>query len=333
MAREKSRVLLNGAQRVIVLTHITPDGDAIGSLLGLGHTLRQQGKTVTLAVDEGVPPELRFLPGAGEVRSDLDGVQADLVFVLDCSDESRMGNAGKSVRALRVPLINIDHHPTNTLFADVNLVETPAVATAECLLDWFDYCHFEITPDAAQCLLCGIVTDTLCFRTDNVTAMTLSKAQRLMALGGNLSFIVQHTVSRVSSSTIKLWGQVLPNTRLEDHVIWTKVSLEARQVANGAGGGDTKDGSLVSFLLHADEAYISCVMTEKDGGKVELSFRAVPGFDVSTLAFNLGGGGHVLASGATVAGTLDEVEARVIPLLKEAVRAGTPVVTRQESDA
>ena len=328
-ASEQAKVLLDGAQRVIALTHITPDGDAIGSLLGLGHTLRQQGKTVTLAVDDGVPPELRFLPGAAEVRADLDGVQADVVFVVDCSDESRMGNAGISVRALGIPLVNIDHHPTNTLFADVNLVDTPAVAAAECLLDWFDYCHFPITPDVAQCLLCGIVTDTLCFRTDSVTAGTLGKAQRLMELGGSLSSIVQHTVSRMSSSTIKLWGQVLPITRLEDHVIWTKVSLEARRAANGAGGGDTKDGSLVSLLLHADDAYVSCVMTEKDDGKVELSFRAVPGFDVSALAFNLGGGGHVLASGATVSGTLDEVEARVIPLLKEAVRAGAPVVTRQ----
>jgi phosphoesterase RecJ-like protein len=327
MDNEKAKVLLDGAQRVIALTHIAPDGDAIGSLLGLGHALRQQGKTITLAVDDGVPPELRFLPGAADVRSDLDGVQAGVVFALDCSDESRMGQVGKSARALGVPLVNIDHHVTNTNFADVNLVNVAAVATAECLLDWFDTCHIPITPDVAQCLLCGIVTDTLCFRTDNVTAVTLGKAQRLIGLGGNLSRIVRHTVSRMSSSTIRLWGQVLPITRLEDHVIWTKVSLDARRAANGAGGGDTKDGSLVSLLLQVDEAYISCVMTEKDGGMVELGFRAAPGFDVSAVAFNLGGGGHVLASGATIGGTLDEVEARVIPLLKEAVRAGTPVVT------
>jgi phosphoesterase RecJ-like protein len=324
MERERARTLLEAASRVIVLTHVSPDGDAIGTLLGIGHALRHLGKTVMLAVDEGVPPGLRFLPGSADVRDNLTGVQADLIVAVDCGDESRMGEVGKAARALAVPLINIDHHPTNTRFGDANIVEGRTVASAEVVLDLLDDWQWPLTPDVAQCLLCGIVTDTLCFRTSNVTADTLGKAQRLMQAGGDLTFVVQNTVNRMSTDIIRLWAQVMPTVRIEDHVIWAVVTREARRAANV--NGSTKDGGLVSLLLQADEAYISCVLTEKDGDKIELSFRAIPGFDVSQVATSLGGGGHVQASGATVSGTLPDIERQVIPMLKEAARAGSPVV-------
>jgi phosphoesterase RecJ-like protein len=320
----KAKNLLESAQRIVVLTHVSPDGDAIGTLLGVGHTLRQLGKSVTLTVDEGVPPHLRFLPGAADVLPKLEpaNIQADLVIAVDCGDEMRMGNVGKSIRALGVPLINIDHHHTNTLFGDVNLVIASAVAAAEVALDWFDAMDVEVTQDTAQCLLCGIVTDTICFRTDNTTATTLAKAQRLIELGGNLSFIVRNSVSRIQTSTIKLWAQIMPTVQIQDHVIWVKISLEARQATNH---GDKNDGGLPSLLLQADDAYISCVFKEKENNEIEISLRAEPGLNVSQVATSIGGGGHVLAAGATVKGTLEEVEARVIPLLKEAAKLGTPV--------
>jgi phosphoesterase RecJ-like protein len=290
----------------------------------VGHTLRQLGKTVTLAVDEGVPPHLRFLPGAADVQSKLESgnIQADLVIAVDCGDEMRMGNVGKNARTLGVPLINIDHHHTNTLFGDVNLVAANAVAAAEVVMDWLDAIQVPVVLDTAQCLLCGIVTDTICFRTDNTNATTLAKAQRLIELGGNLSFIVRNTVSRIQTSTIKLWAQIMPTVKIEDHVVWVKVSIEARQASNH---GDKNDGGLPSLLLQADDAYISCVLKEKENNEVEISLRAEPGLNVSAVATSIGGGGHVLAAGATVKGTLEEVEVRVIPLLKEAAKLGTPV--------
>jgi phosphoesterase RecJ-like protein len=320
---DKAKALLDGAQRIILLTHITPDGDAIGSSLGLGHALRARGKQITWVVDEGAPGNLRFLPGADQIQKSLNGAQADLAIVTDCSDERRMGEAGKAVRALNLPLINLDHHITNTLFADANLVDALTAAAAEGVLDWLDHLEIPLTPDAAQCLLCGLVTDTLCFRTDNTTAATLGKAQRLMTAGGDLSAIIQRTVSRIPAAVIRLWGLVMPTVRLEDHVIWVKIAQAASRMA---GAPDGKDGGLVSLLLQADEAYIACVLTESEA-VTEISLRAVPGFDVSGVALSLGGGGHKLAAGAPVDGTLDEVEARVIPLLKAAARAGKPKIT------
>lgn len=322
----QAQKLLTNAQRILILTHVGPDGDAIGSQVGLGHSLRSVGKTVTMVVDEGAPGYLRFLPGSAEVRPTLDGVQADLVIAVDCSDEARVGQAGEAARKLGVPWINLDHHRTNTLFANANIVDADFVATAEGIIYWLDKLGIAITSDTAQCLLCGIVTDTMCFRINTVTAGTFGLAQRLMADGAKLTTIVQNTLNRMPTATIRLWGQVMPTAQIEDHVVWVKITNAARAIA---GYPDHDDGRLVSLLLQADDAYISCVFRELDENnvaKVELSLRAKPGFDVSTVAFAIGGGGHLLASGATVPGTLDEVEVRVIPMLKEAAKPGQLMV-------
>jgi bifunctional oligoribonuclease and PAP phosphatase NrnA len=315
--------LLTAAERIAIVTHVSPDGDAIGSLLGLGHALRDSGKVVTLAVDEGVPSSLEFLPGVGEVQKNLNGAEVDLIIAVDCADESRMGHAGKQARKLQVPLVNLDHHLSNPGFGDANLIDAAWVSASEGVLDWLETMHFALSPLAAQCLLCGIITDTQGFRTDSTKPSTLAKSQRLMERGGDLNFIVQHTLARLSTSTIRLWALVMPTLQIVDHVIWASVTLTARK-ASGKTGNDTKDGGLSTLILQADDAYVSCIFHEKEHNEVELSMRAVPGFDVASVATALGGGGHRLAAGATIVGSLTEAEARIVPLLKEAAKTGTP---------
>lgn len=315
--------LVRAAQRVIVITHLSPDGDAFGSMLGTANALRAMGKTVYTCVDEGLAPRFGFLPGSDEVLPALDGVTADLAIATDCSDERRMGKAGEAIRALGVPLINIDHHRTNTYFGTANIVDAATVSATETVLDWFDAAGIPLTTDAAQCLLCGLVTDTHCFRTDNVRSETLGKAQRLMAAGGNLSQIVQKAMGRMSLGVIHLWGQVFPTVQCEDGVIWAKLTYAAREQASG---GDKKaDGDLVTMLLQVDEAAVSCVIREEKDGSIDLSMRGMPGYNVAEVALALGGGGHILAAGARLAGTLESAEQQVIPLLKEAARKGQPV--------
>jgi phosphoesterase RecJ-like protein len=311
--------LLASAARVIILAHVSPDGDAIGSMLGLGHALAGLGKQVTLAVDEGTPPYLAFLPGAASIRADLAGVAADLVIVVDCSDERRTGEVGKAARVLALPWINLDHHVTNTGFADANIMDPAFVSSSECVLRWLWRLDAPISPDCAQCLMCGLVTDTLCFRISAVTAETFKIAQHLMVAGANMPQIVQNTIARMPTSALWLWSKIMPTVKLEDHVTWVRMSLEAKREA---AYDDSNDGGLVSWMLQAEDAHISCVLKEREGHAVEFSLRAKPGFDVSKVAFQLGGGGHTLASGATVSGTFEEVEARLLPLLKEAARTG-----------
>ncbi len=318
---EHANALLHAAQQPILVTHTQPDGDAFGSLLGLGSALLAYGKPPILAVEGGMADRFRFLPNADQVCSDLEGVTGDLVIVLDCSDQRRLGALVAPITALGVPIINLDHHRTNTLFGAANLVDPVWVSTTEGVLDWLDQLGWALTPAVAQCLLCGLVTDTLCFRTDSVKADTLGKAQRLVDAGANLNYIVQKTLSTLQTGIIRLWSQVMPTVKLEDGVIWVKISLAARQAA---GAPDRGDGDLVGFLLQAEDAYIAAIFREQSDGTTDISMRAVPGFDVARVATQLGGGGHTLAAGATLQGTPDSVEADVIAALKEAVRQGTP---------
>lgn len=320
---DKAGTLLAAASRVLILTHVSPDGDAIGSMLGLGHALLATGRQVTMAVDEGVPPNLSFLPAAQQIRPTAEGVTADLVIVTDCSDERRVGKVGEAARKLQVPWINVDHHVTNTAFADANIMNPAFVSASEAVLRWLHKLDLPLSTDAAQCLLCGLVTDTLCFRISSVTAETFAVAQELMAAGANLSEIVQNTIARMPTSALLLWKQVMPSVRIEDQVTWARITLANKQAA--AFDDKNSDGGLVSFLLQADDAYISCIFKEKENNQVEISLRSIPGFDVGTVAFSVGGGGHKQASGATLDGTLDEVEAKIIPLLKQAALSGTPL--------
>lgn len=315
--------LVARAQSIIVLTHVGPDGDAIGSMLGLAHALQRQGKDVLTAVDDGVPGELAFLPGADTVQPALNGVAADLIVAVDCGDKGRMGQVGQAALQSGAPLINLDHHRTNTLFGQANLVDLDTVAAAEGVLDWLRRMGIELDRTIAFCLLTGLVTDTLCFRTDNVTSETLGKAQELMALGAPLAEIVQRTVNRQSYAALRLWAKVLPTVQLDDHVIWASIRQDTFRAAAYPGHDDA---GLVSMLAKTEGAYISAVFKEKPDGAIEIGFRAVPGFDTADVAVSLGGGGHKLASGATVREPLATLVPRVIELLKDAVRRGTPLV-------
>ncbi len=320
---DQANALLRNAHHIILVTHTQPDGDAFGSLLGLGSALAASGKSVTLAVEDGMTDRFRFLPNVDWVRPTLEGVTGDLVIILDCSDERRPGKLMATIKALTVPTINLDHHRTNTLFCTANLVDADWVSTTEGILEWLDRLGIALTVEVAQCLLCGLVTDTLCFRTDSVKADTLGKAQRLIDAGATLNYLVQKTLSTVQTGVIRLWSHVMPTVQIEDHVIWVKVTLAARQAANAPERGD---GDLVGMLLQAEDAYIAAIFRELQDGKTDISFRAVPGFDVASVAMRLGGGGHTLAAGVTLEGVPDEVEGRVIAALKEAVQLGAPSV-------
>ncbi len=315
---DKASQMVHEAGRVLVLSHINPDGDAFGSMLGTVAALKLMGKQVSAAIDGGVPSEFRFLPGAQDVQPALERVDVDLVIAVDCGDESRMGQVGQVARASGAPLINLDHHRTNTLFGDANLVNPGTVAAAEGVLDWLDQMGAALDYDTAYCLLTGLVTDTQCFRTSSVTSTTLNKAQRLMTYGPALSEIVYRTVSRRPFAALRLWAEVLPSVQLADGVIWAVIT---RAMYERAGYGCCDDAGLVSQLVQAEEAAISVVFRENTDGGVEIGIRSVPGCDVSDVAVALGGGGHPQAAGATVRGeTVDALVPRVVGMLQDIAR-------------
>jgi phosphoesterase RecJ-like protein len=309
---------LRGANKILCVSHINADGDAYGSLLGLMWMLRAVGKQVTPAMPDPVIQEFEFLPGAGEIiPPQAVGSIYDLIVCLDMSSQDRMGAVFDPVRHAGIPLAVIDHHVTNTRFGSVNWVEANCAATCQMLTALADALDIPIDRQIAVCLLTGIVTDTLCFRTSNTTPDVLEAAMRLQRAGAELPAIVQRTLNRLPFNTLRLWAPVLARVQLREGVVWAG----ATNAELNAAGHEDDDLRLNSVLSSVNEADMSAVFTEKvnDNGEpvVECSFRAKPGFNVGDLAFRLGGGGHAPASGCTVPGTLDQVIEQVIPMMIE----------------
>ena len=314
MAVEKIKALITDAKHVLVITHIHPDGDAFGSLTAMGQALLQLGKQITLICDDGMMDRFSFLPLAELVRSEHpSNVRYDLAIAVDCGDRSRMGKAYDSAPN-QPPLINIDHHITNTEFGDVNLLDAKATSATEILFDLLPQLGVTWTPDLAKSVLTGIVTDTLCFRVAGTTAKTLEAAAALTAAGANLAEITNLAINVKPLSTLRLWREGLINMKMDGDLLWTSISKEAREAAGFPGNGNA---GLVSFLGNAEQAAMGIVLTEMADGRVVVGFRCRPPYDVSELAMALGGGGHPLASGCTMDGPLKQVERLVVNMAKE----------------
>jgi phosphoesterase RecJ-like protein len=316
---EQATAAINAAERILLVTHFHPDGDAIGSLLGLQNVLQERGKSPDAVVDGGVPEYLRFIPGSEHVRPTLLGGEWDLMISLDSSDEERTGAAGVFGRAHSKTVMNVDHHPTNTQFGAIHLVQPDAVSTTEVLYAWLEQMGQPLTREVAVPLLVGLVTDTNGFRTSNVSARTLRLAQVFVESGAALSEITARTVGSTPYSTIELWRNALQTIDLQGGIISATITQETLKKVKLV---EPTDAGLISFMISTNESRVAVVFKELADGRIEVSFRSKPGYDVSQLALSLGGGGHKQASGATITGTLEAARERVFPLLRQAVEQG-----------
>jgi phosphoesterase RecJ-like protein len=306
------------AESILLVTHISPDGDAIGSMLGLFHALQAMGKRVEAAVDDGVPDFLEFLPGSKAITRRVNG-KWDVMVSLDSSDEARTGDAGAFGRSHSGKVINLDHHATNTGFGDLYLVDPVAVSAAEVVYRWLKWVGNPISLESATALLTGMVTDTMGLRIDSVVPGTLRIVEELMLLGPSLADIMYRTLVSKPYAVVHLWALALPSLKLQDRVISAVVqAADMKKV----GYYDATDGGLVSLLIAVEEAKVAVVFKERTDGRVEVSLRSNEGYDVASVAFALGGGGHKQASGATVNGKVEAVQERVLPMLRQVVERG-----------
>jgi len=292
------------ARNFLIVSHLRPDGDAIGSLLGIGLSLINKGKEVQMVISDGVPENFKFLAG-----SELIGIKPigkfDYIIVVDSSDLLRTNSV---LIGYGIPDLNIDHHKTNTYFAKTNLIDNEAVATAELIAEYSPFLEMDITPGVANALLAGIITDTIGFRTTNVTPKTLQITSKLMELGGNLAEIYHRTIVEQSYSAARYWGAGLSKLQMENGLVWTTLSLNDRRNADYQY---RDDADLVKVLSAIDGAKIAVILTEQTQGYVKISWRLCGSLridlDVSEIAQKFGGGGHKAAAGADVKGKLDVV--------------------------
>jgi bifunctional oligoribonuclease and PAP phosphatase NrnA len=293
------------ADRIVLTSHIRPDQDAIGSLLGLGAALESAGKQVQMVLTDSISVSMRFLEGAAKVKHQAES-PFDLFVSLDCSDTKRLGDAlpeGVTVD------VNIDHHLSNLNFGRLNLVEPETVATsaviATHLADW----GLKMDQSVAEALLMGILGDSLGFRTSNTTASTLRLAADLMDYGINLPEIYNKTLVGRSFQAAKYWGVGLEKLTKSHGIIYSSLSLKDRKSVSYPGNDDA---DLINMLSTIEGASVAVMFVEQGREKVKVSWRAIPGLDISKLALSFGGGGHPAASGAEIKGTLADVQEMIL---------------------
>lgn len=312
------RDALHRADHILAITHVAPDGDAIGSLTAVGVALQQLGRPAALVCDDGVPSRFLYLPLAGAIKKTPDhGRPYDLIIALDAGDTDRLGEAYATLPEPKPPLINIDHHVTNTQYGQINLVDASATSTAEILFRLLPELGATFTPELAACLLTGLVADTLGFRTSGVTAATLKAASVLVEAGADLYAITTQALTLKPLSTILLWRLGLEKMRLEEGVAWTSFSWAERQAL---GHGSSHADGLGNLLADTYEVAMSVTLLEQPDGRVTVGFRCRPPYNVADLAQELGGGGHRLAAGCTLPGPLDAAEALVVARCQAAIR-------------
>jgi len=305
--------LVSRADRILIISHIRPDGDAVGSTLGLGLILEEMGKEVSLVLEDGVPKVFNHLTGADRIIREVVGV-FDLVIVVDSSDIERIGSV---LDDYGEPDVNIDHHPTNTQFAKLNLVRDNAVATVEIIFDLVQELSYPINLPIAEALLTGLLTDSLGFQTSNTNPQTLRIAAELMEVGANLPDLYRKAMLEKSIEAVKYWGQGLSGIQMEDRLVWASLSLEDRIAADYTG---RDDADLINVLARIKETDISIVFVEQKNGSVKVSWRSRPGFDVSVVATQFGGGGHKPAAGADINGDLKRVQEEVLEATRKSLK-------------
>jgi phosphoesterase RecJ-like protein len=302
---------LRAAQKVLITSHVRPDGDAIGSLIGLGLALQNAGKIITMVLVDGVPSSFRYLQGSDQVRKEPEG-EFDTFIAVDCADFKRLG---KPFRSFRQPDINIDHHITNERFGVLNLIEGEKVATAAILTSYLPAWGYEITQPIAAALLTGIITDTLGFRTSNMTPEALRQSATLMETGVNMSELYMRGLVRRSLQAARYWGAGLSKLESADGMVWSSLSLADRK-ASGYDGND--DADLINMISAIDDHKVGMIFVEQHDNHVKISWRALEqGIDVSPIAKHFGGGGHAAAAGADIPGSLSEIQPAVLKTTKE----------------
>lgn len=302
-ARKIVEIVLN-ASELVLLCHVDPDGDAIGSLLGLGLALKAAGRQVSMVSPDGVPASYAFLPGAEEVERTIEKLRdTTVVIVLDCGDLERLGALREKVAGHPL-LLNIDHHPTNRGFGRYNLVDSQAAATAELVLSLLDHLQLPLSLPVAICLYTGLHTDTGGFRYENTSPRVHRAAERLLEVGVKPWEIADFVYDTKPLAQVLLIKEALSRLKLgcAGRLAW--ISLP-RAVLQACGTDDTS--GLINYPRMIAGVEVALLFKETEEGTVRVGLRSRH-VDVSRLAFRFGGGGHARAAGCTLAGPLERAE-------------------------
>ena len=310
-------------QRFAVLSHVRPDGDALGSQLGLGLSLRKLGKEVRLWNEEGMLEKYSFLPSANLLTKPPAGPEdVDVAIALDTAIQNRLGTALPAVRSAKL-WINIDHHPSNPGYGDLVYIDPKAPATGQILFELIRSEKFPIDAAIAENLYVAISTDTGSFQYPNTTPRTFEIAAELARAGVDIGRVSQFTYENYPRRRVELLRDLLGTMRFEAHDRVASFSLSLATAKKLAVLPEDNEG-LIDHLRAIHGIIVAVFFEELADGKVRVSMRSKnEKVNVCAICEKFGGGGHVLAAGARIPGTLAEVEKKILEEVRDVVGRGS----------
>lgn len=291
---------LEKADTISLSSHVNPDGDSVGSLLGMAMALHGRGKNVCACMPEPFkyPPQYDFLPGR-ELLADPDerAHEADLFVALDCSNRERLGPLQQSAEKAAL-ILNIDHHEDNQLYGEINLVDERASSTSELVYKVMKAAGWRIEPEVATCLYTGVVTDTGRFEHRNTSPETFTIASELAQAGADISRVIKEVYGNQSLAYTHLMGLALQRIEVIRELGFAYSFITQSDLAEtGATLPETED--LIDHLRSIRGTLVVALFKELPNGDVRVSMRSRDAYEVGPVARKMGGGGHALAAGYT----------------------------------
>src|SRR5438445_10253111 len=308
--------LIEEKRKFAITSHIRPDGDSLGSSLGLYWLLRALDKDVEVIMRDPVPHAYQQLPGANAVRV-MPAVDPSYhaVFVIECSDVTRPG----LVDLEKQFVVNIDHHSTTALFGAINWIDSTASAVGEMIYNLCKATGVRVTKEIAECVYTALITDTGSFHYSNTTERTFKIASELVRTGVKPAKTAEAIFGSYQWPKIELLSLVLATAKRDEtgHIAWMEQTLEMQEQTRASE--EDADG-FVNYPLSVGEVEATALFKECSAGVYRTSLRSKGDVNVAKVAEQFGGGGHRNAAGCTLEGSWDEVEQKIVPLLQDAVK-------------
>jgi bifunctional oligoribonuclease and PAP phosphatase NrnA len=312
---------LKNSHRILVASHANPDGDALGSLIAMGLSLKALDKSVTLYNESPVPAVYRFLPKIDLVEHRFGSAdEYDTAVILDCGDLDRIGEAASAVS--RVPLmINIDHHVTNTGFGHYQYIDTSASATAEILYRLIKKMGVPFNKDIATLIYTGILTDTGSFRFSNTNLAAFTICEEMVDIGVEPYNIAKYVYGTYSLGRLKLLNLALDSIELSKNGKLSMMTLKKHMFSETNTHPEDVDG-MINYAKRIEDVKVAVLIQEDLNGAdhrshpslYHVSLRSDGTVDVAKIAANLGGGGHFSAAGFSTESTLEELKSKLFHL-------------------
>lgn len=309
MTLDEILIEIKNAESIVISTHESPDGDAIGSSLAMKKILEKLGKNADVIIPE-FSRMYNFVPGIEEVKKESDVEQYDLAIAVDNADLKRLSAKEHFENAKKT--ISIDHHGSNQMYADLNFVNPVAPACCEVLAGMMGYYQIDLDKDIGTCLMTGIITDTGGFRHQGINAETFEFTADLIRIGVNIPFIYEKTMTTKTKANFELTKRILDRMELleDGKIAFTYINKQDKEEV-GAEPGDQE--GLVDIGRNIEGVEVSIFLSQKDEENAyKASLRSTDKVNASDVCLMFGGGGHARAAGALIQGSIEEAKEKIV---------------------